>query len=231
VRLVGPGSPGAQGRTAALLARIANEMSGAVDAVVAFWGSDWQREIVVVAAASDAQFAAEAGGSGQQQWAGVAAVAVAQSVDVNRRLAVGQRIVFAPGASAMSETALRIVLRHELFHFAARTDTAPDAPQWLTEGAADFVARPAAPVPGPAALPARLPSDAELDAGPQRSVAYDRAWWFARFVADSYGTPALRRLYLRAGGPGHPDPGAAVSDVLGVGMPELLTRWGQWLAG
>ncbi|EUA23932.1 peptidase MA superfamily protein [Mycobacterium xenopi 4042] len=38
------------------------------------------------------------------------------------------------GAAAMSDAALRIVLRHELFHYAARADTALDAPRWLTEG-------------------------------------------------------------------------------------------------
>ena len=50
------------------------------------------------------------------------------------------------------------------------------------------------------ALPVQLtlPTDADLDTpGPQRSLAYDRAWWFARFVADTYGTPKLRALYLR----------------------------------
>jgi hypothetical protein len=55
--------------------------------------------------------------------------------------ATGQRIVFAPGASDMSDDALRIVLRHELFHFVSRAQTALDAPRWLTEGVADFVGR------------------------------------------------------------------------------------------
>lgn len=55
----------------------------------------------------------------------------------------------------MSEASLRIVLTHELFHLAARTGTALDAPRWLVEGVADFVARPAAPLPaGAAADPA-----------------------------------------------------------------------------
>ena len=55
--------------------------------------------------------------------------------------------MFAPGAAAMSDASLRIVLRHELFHFASRADTAADAPRWLTEGVADFVGRPPAPRP------------------------------------------------------------------------------------
>lgn len=221
VRLVG---------TAPLLTRIAAEIGSAVDAVAGFWGDDWSRDIVIVAADSDAQFAAEAGDP-YRQWTGVAAVTVADAFDPSRRTVTGQRIVFAEGANAMSEASLRTVLRHELFHYASRADTTADAPQWLTEGVADYVGRPATPVTR-AATPAALPSDADLDAqGAQRSAAYDRAWLFARYVADSYSAPALRRLYLLACGPGHPDPTTAVSVALGTPLPDLLSRWQRWLGG
>jgi hypothetical protein len=139
--------------------------------------------------------------------------------------------VLAPGAANMSESALRIVLAHELFHYAARVDTAQDAPRWLTEGVADFVARPITPVP--AEMVSRsgdLPLDTDLDvAGPQRSLAYDRAWWFARFVADTYGPAKLRDLYIAACGVGHTDLLTAVRDVLGTDSARLLARWQQWL--
>ena len=224
VRLIGT-SPTAN----ELLNRVAAEISDAVGAVVGFWGQDWQRDILIVATATDYQFAQEAGPNGQ--FSDVAAATVADRVDLARRIAVGERIVFAPGAAAMSDRALRVVVRHELFHYAARTDTAPDAPRWLVEGVADFVGRTDEPAPGPEALPPTLPTDAELDtAGPERSRAYDRAWWFARFVADTYGAPKLRELYLRACGPGHPDAATAVSDTLGDAMSDVLARWAQWLA-
>jgi len=42
--------------TSALLTRVAGQIGGTVDAVVAFWGADWQRDIIVVAAGSDEQF-------------------------------------------------------------------------------------------------------------------------------------------------------------------------------
>ncbi len=230
VELVNLGGPPAD----ALLTRIAANIGAAVDAVEAFWGTDWSHHIVVAATGSQRQFAAlagrGAGGGNAGQWAGVAAVAVADRVDPDRRLAVGQRVVFAPGAATMSTAALRIVLGHELFHYAARAVTALDAPRWLTEGVADFVAR--ATPPGRPAPPLTLPSDADLDAaGPQRLQAYDRAWWFARFVAESYGTAKLRELYLAACGFGHADPPAAVRRVLGDGLPGVLTRWQQWLTG
>ncbi|MGH3562560.1 MAG: hypothetical protein ACRDTN_12365 [Mycobacterium sp.] len=232
VELINLGGPHGE----ALLTRIAANIGAAVGAVEAFWGTDWPHHIVVAATGSDRQFAAlasaGAGGGTAGQWSDVAAVAVADRVDPGRRLAVGQRVVFAPGAAAISTTALRIVLDHELFHYAARADTAFDAPRWLTEGVADFVARGTATPAGRPAPPLTLPSAADLDAvGPQRAQAYDRAFWFARFVAESYGTAKLRELYLAACGPGHTDPPAAVRQVLGVGLPGVLTRWQQWLTG
>ncbi len=227
VRLLGLGGQASD----RLLARIAANIGAAIKAVEAFWGPDWSREISVVAARTNEEFRAAAGGGSPSQWADIAAVTVVERTDPIHRVAVGQKIVFAPGAANMNEPALRIVLTHELFHYAARVDTAPDAPRWLTEGVADFVARPQTPVP-PDALPVplTLPSDPELDGpGPQRSSAYDRAWWFARFVADTYGTTKLRDLYLASCGVGHVDVPTAAHDVLGMDPAGLLVQWHQWL--
>lgn len=134
---------------------------------------------------------------------------------------------------ARHPAALRIVLGHELFHYAARADTALDAPRWLAEGVADFVARPKTPPPADAVSVAlSLPSDTDLDTpGPQRSLAYDRAWWFARFVAAAYGTAKLRELYLATCGVGHFDLATAAHDVLGIDAAGLLARWQRWLMG
>ena len=212
VELISLGGPATQ----PLLDRVSGAMDDAVRAVTVFWGVDWARDIVVVATASDEQFRALAGGGSD--------IAAATT---------DRRILFAPGAAAMSDAALRIVLRHELFHYAVRPDTAADAPRWLTEGVADFVALPEAPPPGPerAAEIATLPSDTDLDTvGPARTLAYDRAWWFARFVADRYGTSALRGLYVRACGPGHPDVETAVSETLGADLGEVLVQWRRWLS-
>ncbi len=207
VHLVGLGGAG----TAPLLARIGAEMNGAAQAVTAFWGPDWPRDIVVVAAGSDAEFGTLAGGGPD-----IAATTTAQ------------RITFAPGAAAMSDASLRTVLRHELFHYASRAGTAADAPRWLTEGVADFVGRPSIPPPNAAEL-AQIPTDADLSSpGAAGSLAYDRAWWFSRFVAQVYGADTLRALYLRACGPGHPDTATAVRETLGADLPTVLARWRQW---
>ena len=212
VHLVGLGGS----ETAPLLNRIAPQMNDAAKAVTAFWGPDWPRDVVIVAAASDAEFGSLAGGGPD-----IAATTTAE------------RIMFAPGAAAMSDASLRIVVRHELFHYASRADTAADAPRWLTEGVADFVGRPPTPRrPQEAIEPATIPTDADLNStGPAGSAAYDRAWWFSRFVADEYGTATLRALYLRACGPGHPDAATAVRDTLGVDLPTVLARWRHWMSG
>ncbi|MEE6169079.1 hypothetical protein SKC39_30035 [Mycolicibacterium sp. 120322] len=219
--------------TSGLLTRIAAEVDSAVAAVVSFWGDDWSREVVFVAANSAAQFTAWTRWPSGPQWVDVAAAAVADTVDPARRIATGQRMVFAPGAARMSDAALRIVLRHELLHYATRADTAMDAPRWLAEGVADFVGRPAAPKPGLAASDklAHLPADADFDGvGSAQSLAYDRAWWFARFIADRYGTAALKQLYVRAGGAAHLDSTTALRDVLGTEEAQLFSLWRCWLA-
>ncbi len=228
VRLLGLGGPAGD----RLLSRVASGIGAAITAVEAFWGVDWSRDISVVAAHTDEEFRAAAGGGPAARWADIAAVTVVDRVDPARRVVIGQRIVFAPGAANMTAGALRIVLTHELFHYAARADTAPDAPRWLTEGVADFVARPRTPVPADALpVPLTLPSDADLDGpGPQRSLAYDRAWWFARFVADTYGTAKLRDVYLAVCGAGHTDVASAVHSVLATDSSGLLVRWHEWLA-
>jgi hypothetical protein len=228
VRLISLGAE----RTDRLLSRIAADIAGAVVAVEKFWGTDWDHEIVIIATESEPQFVAQAGLDPGREWGDIAAVSVADDVDPSQHRAVGQRIVLAPGASMMSDPALRIVLTHELFHFAARADTALDAPRWLLEGVADYVARPATPIPpGAAVAGTGLPTDADLDApGPNRTLGYDRAWWFARFVADTYGVDSLRQLYRKACGPGHLDFGAAVQSVLGIGAENLRVAWIRWLS-
>ncbi len=226
VRMTGLGGQ----RSEILLSRVAANIGHAVDAVEAFWGTDWPRDIDVVATGSQRQFETAAGGGPAAQWGDIAAVAVADRVDPAHRIAIGQRIVFAPGAVAMSEPAMRIVLSHELFHYAARVDTAVDAPRWLTEGVADYVGRPPTPLPERTPPPTALPSDADLDhPGLQRSDGYDRAWWFARFVADTRGPATLRALYRAACGTGHADLPTALHDVLGVDTAGVLADWQHWL--
>jgi basic secretory peptidase family protein len=199
-QLVDLGAPGGD----VLLDRVSTELPAAITAIDSFWGGDWRRGISIAVAGSPEQFRILGGGG-----PGIAATTT------------DERIMFSPAATAMNDADLRTVLRHELFHYAARADTAADAPVWLTEGVADFVGRPAAATAAPA--PTSLPTDAELaTAEPERSAGYDRAWQFASYVADIYGAEKLRALYLAACGHGHTDVATAVRDVLGVEVSAVV---------
>ncbi|MCH9669549.1 MAG: basic secretory family protein [Actinomycetia bacterium] len=213
-QLIDLGAPGG----ASLLDRISAELPGATDAVTAFWGPEWPRDVHIVVARSPEEFAALAAGD-----TGIAATTTAD------------RITFSPGVAAINVADLRTVLRHELFHYAARPVTVADAPMWLTEGVADFVGRAEtalSPEWASAARSGQLPTGAELaQAGPDRSAAYDRAWSFASYVADTYGADRLRALYLEACRQGHPDIATAVRNALDAELPAVLAGWQQWHTG
>lgn len=211
-----------------LLRRIATELDGAVDAVESFWGAEWPHEVVVVAAGTDAEFRQQA--IGVADTSRIAAVTVADSVNPQENSASGQRIVFAPDAVTMSREALRLVLTHELFHYAARGSTAADAPRFITEGVADYVARPMVPSQiTRQRLPQALPADLDFAVpDPELTLAYDRAWLFARYLADRYGAPVLRAFYVRAAGPERTDVDTALREVLRTEPADVLTGWQEW---
>ena len=60
-------------------------------------------------------------------------------------------------------------------------------------------------------------------------MGYDRAWWFARFVADTYGAAKLRAFYVAVCGSGHADLDSAIRGVLGTDYGGLFTQWKQWM--
>lgn len=221
LRFIGvPAAPGGPGAVVAI--RVTADIGAAAGAVDAFWGPDWPREIVVEITDTGTEFAHRTGLAG----ADIAAAAVADHIDAATRTATGARIVLAPGVLQISEQDFRIVLTHELFHYATRAVTDTDAARWVQEGVADYVARPA-PAPGTAPVPDRLPADADFTATDpaQLSAAYDRAWGFARYLAARGGPDRLREFYARAAGAGHPDAGVALTQVFGATGRELLAGW------
>ena len=230
--------PGTEGT----VRKVSDRLPAAVGAVDDFWGDDWRRRAAVIVTGSTGDFA-ELTRTESADVTVAAAATIYASTDPAGRVVTGQRIVFAPGAAQLSPAALAVVLRHELFHVAARLDTAGDAPLWLTEGVAEYVGRYQASedftdaAPELAAeiaagdVPERLPTDAEFSvASEQARVAYQSAWSFAAFIADKYGRDKLREVYLavaRGGSTATTD--AALSATLGVAAPRLISDWQKWL--
>ncbi|GAA1482860.1 hypothetical protein GCM10009624_33000 [Gordonia sinesedis] len=226
--------------TAATVVRLSSQLPTAVAAVSRFWGDGWPRRAVLVATADRAAF------DGLTRSSGTTANAAAASVFANLNTAsdtvTGQRIVFAPTVGDLPAPALAVVLRHELTHIAARTDTAPTAPVWLTEGVAEYVGRTgtyvrfadAAPELTTAVrdgrLPTGLPADSDFAVDASTSaVAYQSAWSLAAFIADRYGEDRLKKLYVQAasGDAAKTDP--AIRAVLGTDRTRLLDEWRRWL--
>lgn len=108
--------------------------------------------------------------------------------------------------AALSDLGRSVVLTHELVHVATRATGDQDAPTWVEEGYADYVAyRDSGLDPDQiagdalaAALPTEMLGTADFDASEATAaaVAYGRAWAAVGLVADRLPTAAgLRRFY------------------------------------
>ncbi len=233
-----------------LIEAAALELESAVDAVSEVWGDDWPRRALVVATGSREEFTHQVGSNHDGEE--IAAVAVSDAVRPGSTIATGQRIVFAPNAAErLSRAGLRAVLRHELVHIAARTETVDGSPLWLLEGYADYIGyrgtgstsdgvtaddlRRIAPTlvaemreNGP---PDGLPADAEFTAAEGARAAYETAWSVAAFTADEFGEDTLTSLYRElAAGPVDPDGvDDALRKVVDIGTDDYVSRWGDWV--
>ncbi|GAB6897874.1 hypothetical protein [Kineosporia succinea] len=113
-----------------------------------------------------------------------------------------------PAFDGLSDLGREVVLTHELVHVATRATGDSDAPFWLEEGYADYVAYrdtglSAHDIAGDALaapLPTRLPRKPDFDAaGAGASVAYGRSWAAVTLLAErSGGVAELRTLYRTA---------------------------------
>ncbi|WP_143695302.1 hypothetical protein [Williamsia sp. 1135] len=235
--------------TSPLTDALAKQLPAATESVTGFWGTRWAQGAGVIVAGSDEEFASITGSS-QADADAAAAVTIFSSIDPAGPTALGQRVVFAPQAAELDPNTLAVVLRHELFHVAARTVTAVAAPVWVTEGVAEYVGRrgtyarleQAAPAlaaeiaaNGP---PADLPADANFaPSNPDAALAYQSAWSVAAFIAETYGDDKLKRFYVALAGADQPsDPALVVTAqntaaqiVLDVSRDELVNRWRAWL--
>ena len=134
----------------------------------------------------------------------------------------------------------QIVLGHETTHVALGA-TMIDAPLWLSEGIADYVALVDTALPDTVlaaqirslvrrdGLPGALPGAAEFD-GSNRDIGawYEAAWLAVRLLAETYGRQALLRFHERVEVDG--DTRAAFREVLGTTEDALLRAWQAELA-
>ncbi|MEV0681868.1 hypothetical protein AB0I60_35645 [Actinosynnema sp. NPDC050436] len=224
-----------------LAARVLAELDTAVAAVTEVWGPAWARQVAVLVPGDARELQALVGPGFAD--GSVAGVAVADRVDASTRTARGQRVVLSPtGAAALSPLALRVLLRHEITHVAARGETVDGAPMWLLEGFADYVGYRGSDVPprkaAPAlaarlaeALPDALPADARFR-GAGMDLAYQESWSVALYLAQRVGEPALVETYRRIARAGRLTDGqldALLLETTGGGLAELVRGWREFL--
>ncbi|GLZ39190.1 hypothetical protein Acsp05_28140 [Actinokineospora sp. NBRC 105648] len=226
--------------------RLVRELDSSVQAVSQVWGDDWPKRVALFLPDSPTEMRALVGPDFPVE--SVVAVAIADRVDTAKHTATGQRVVLSPtGSRALSMSSLRVVLRHEITHVAARAATVDGSPMWLLEGFADYVGYRDSGIAlaqgapdlarrvresGP---PTALPEDRDFRTRDRSlDLAYQQAWSLARFVADRFGEPRLVALYRELAGAG-PISASDTDDLLrqAIGMDRggLLREWQAYLRG
>ncbi|WP_459717515.1 basic secretory protein-like protein [Actinophytocola sp. KF-1] len=224
--------------------RLVRELDPSVRAVSELWPTPWSRRVALMLPDSPGEMRALVGPDFPVE--SVVAVAVADRVDNKTRTVAGQRVVLSPtGVRSLSIASLRIVLRHEITHLAARADTVDGSPTWLLEGFADWVGYRDSGVTlaegapdlakqvrqdGP---PAGLPEDrAFRSGGSDLDLAYQQSWSLARYVAETYGEDRLIAMYRElaaAGAVSATETDRMLRDVLGADRAELVRGWQSYL--
>ncbi|WP_246195709.1 basic secretory protein-like protein [Halopolyspora algeriensis] len=229
-------------RNLELVHRAARMLDDSIAAVTEVWGTGWSRRIGVVVPGSRAELRALV--SPAYAVDGIAAVAVADEVDTTTGRVEGPRVVLnTQTAEPLSDSALRVVLEHEITHIATRADTVEAAPMWMLEGFADYVGYRGSGIPperiapdlihrlraeGP---PTTLPSDRDFRlSGSRLDLAYQQSWSVVRFLARELGERRLVELYHRIAGSRSPEEvEEALQDLAGMDLAELIESWGRYL--
>ncbi len=231
-----------EGETLTAVARAADVGARAVDAV---WGGSWavdegQLVTVVVGDTHTVRLGLRESPDGHGP-SPAPRVRVA-AVTVPTWGSAGPTVLVDGGVWAnLSATGRSVVITHELVHLATGS-VRSQAPPWLEEGFADWVAwnqgdLPASKVAREAileaqedGLPNRLPGDSDFAPGATSSpVAYGQAYLAARLIAETYGETVLVDLVRRV------DSGAEVDSALrqltGRGLADLTLGWQRDLEG
>src|SRR6476469_418869 len=224
--------------------RLVHELDSSVEAVSAVWPTSWSHRVAFLLPDSPGEMRALVGPDFPVE--SVVAVAVADRVDNRTRTVAGQRVVLSPsGVRTLSVASLRIVLRHEITHLAARADTVDGSPTWLLEGFADYVGYRDSGVTlaeGAPDLakqvrhgdpPTALPEDrAFRSGGAELDLAYQQSWSVTRYIAERYGEPALIAVYRKLAGDGPVsalETDAMLRGLLGVDRDGLVGGWQSYL--
>ncbi|MBT0771025.1 hypothetical protein KIH74_18950 [Kineosporia sp. J2-2] len=193
----------------ALVDQLADLCVSAAATVDEAWGTQWAqgtaRRTHLAVAAGTADLAGLLGHDDTTGLADTAAVTAGP-----RRAPADAVYVNGPAFESLTELGREVVLTHELVHVATRATGDFDAPTWLEEGYADYVAYRGTgldpdQVAGEAlnaSLPGELPTTDDFD-GSGADVAYGRSWIAVTVLARRLGSDTeLMSFYRRAAASG-----------------------------
>ena len=224
--------------------RLAGELDSAVQAVDDVWGTGWPMRVAMELPATSTEMRALVGPD--FPISSVVAVSIADRVDRAHHAVQGQRVVLSPtGSRGLSPVALRVVVRHEFTHIAARADTVDGTPLWVLEGFADYVGYRSSGVSlgqGAPDLaeqvaagdpPDELPSDAAFrSSGHELDLAYQQAWTAMKFIGDRFGQAKLVEVYRALAGAGAEQPAqldGQLRRLIGMDRAGLIAGWRDYL--
>lgn len=213
----------------ASVATKAREAVAVVRRVVPMWP---QRLVVEVPGSSESLD--EALGADPGEYANIAAVTT--TVDGSGAAPSPVHVFVNPTVFGhLEDRGAQVVMSHEVAHVATEAATA-QAPLWLLEGFADYVALRDVDLPlrttagqviaqvkqsGP---PNALPDSAEFDTRTSHlGAAYEAAWIACRVLAEAAPEDHLVELYGRAAKGENVD--ATLRDIYGFNESELVRRW------
>lgn len=240
------------GHAPAGLAAIQRRVETAVPKVTGVWGTDWAQRVAVFVPSTQAELARLVDDG--SDFSALAAVATAQPDGSGL---VGDRVLINPATwQTLSPLGRDVVLAHEITHVATRAYTGPLTPDWLVEGAADYVGylgtglrtgrivRELAADVQAGRVPAALPDDdAFKSTNPALAQAYEEAWLACRLIAERAGQAGLVRFY-REVGTAQPAAGtlptpeqsaqavdSALRSVLGMSTAQFTAAWHAVVVG
>ncbi len=204
------------------IAQLAAECGAAARTVDVAWGRSWTRRTVLTVPGTLQQLAMLLGRTGSGTSTADATVGLEKTAAVTIGPAEGpaeEVLINGDAFDDLRSIGRRVVLTHELVHVATRATGSRDAPTWLEEGYADYVAYAGTHLPaeqiagaaldavaaghGPAALPG--PNDFNA-AGDGAAAAYGQAWVAVQLIAAKAGSPARTKSFYQRAAAGSASP-------------------------
>ena len=211
----------------------------AVRDVTTFWGTDWDKQVLVVVPRSQKQLGTLLRKDGSS-YSALAAVATAERNGGSGDAPANVVWVNPAGFAKINALGRTIVLRHEILHVATGAAVPNEFPLWLEEGVAEYfgyrdsgvkqqvIASSLLADAKNGRVPSRFAKTADfVPTNPRLSQAYEGSWWAARLLVERYGEAALLRVYRTALAQSNKKTAVdvALRQELGISEAELTSLW------